>query len=486
VATICTSIAAAIANATRTARAPLTWDPTNHILSRFAFGATVEDHTAITAAGIQTWVNNQIGYGTIYAGYGGNADVAAQGPLLLQSPWQVYQSLGGAAGFGAMDQLSRVTLGLQAWSKAQLYETLVDFFSNHLNVANHKIELWNTRADYDRVVIRPNAMGSFTDMLKASARHPAMLLYLNLAESTKSNVNENYGRELLELHSVGLVYSESDVKQAAKLLTGRTTDQYWRYVYNPANHYVGPVTVLGFTHANSTAEGGEAAADALITYLAKHPATANRLALKMCMRFVSDQPSSTLVAAVAKAYLDGGTKILPMVQTILCSDEFWSSRGMKLRRPAENLLATVRVLGSKPSDMGAALKSLQLLSLSVGDSPLDWIDPDGYPDLADSWSSTGALLGAWVQHRGFAADWYPGFAVWDKTPLYGGTPTTSGAGITMLTRRLTGMTFSTEHQAALQTFVGEPAGTPFASSRLLNLQVPVIALILDAPHHALR
>ena len=119
-------------------------------------------------------------------------------------------------GWDAMDQLTEVTLGLQAWSPGQLYETLVDFFANHLNVPNHNGDLWNTRHAFDRDVIRRYALGKFSDMLLASAKHPAMLIYLSLAESTKAAVNENYGRELLELHTVGLHYSESDVQNAAE------------------------------------------------------------------------------------------------------------------------------------------------------------------------------------------------------------------------------------------------------------------------------
>ena len=147
-----------------------------------------------------------------------------------------------------MDQLTQVTLGLQAWSVAQLYETLVDFFSNHLNVPNHNGDVWNTRHAYDRDVIRKlRDSARSRDMLLASAKHPAMLIYLNLAESTKTAVNENYGRELLELHTVGLHYSENDVKNAARLLTGRTVDENQHYLFDDYIHATGRVKVLGFT-----------------------------------------------------------------------------------------------------------------------------------------------------------------------------------------------------------------------------------------------
>ena len=483
------TIREALAHASHTSRAPLAWDPVGHILSRLAFGPTRNSRADVNKIGISAWYLKQLTAGTTYQGYGGNATVAAQGPLLSKTPWEVRQYLkakNNEFGWDAMDQLTRVTLGLQTWSSAQLYETLVDAFSNHLNVTNHNDTLWNTRHAYDRDVIRKHAMGSFTDMLLASARNPAMLNYLNLADSTKTAVNENYGRELLELHTVGLIYSEADVKDASKLLTGRTVDDYSRYTYRSADHYTGVIRVLGFAHANASVADGEPAGDALITYLAKHPATAQRLARMMCVRYVSDTPSSALVTAVANAYLASGTKIVPMLSTILHSTEFWQSRGAKVRRPTENLTATVRILAPRVSDMAKALDSLSWMSSNVGHAPLEWPSPDGYPDVATSWRSSGTLLSLWKLHIGFAGDWWDGFAPSDKRALYGATPATSGQAITLLTRRLTGMTFAPAHQAALQTFVGESASTPMAISQLRWVLIPLIGIILDGPHHALR
>jgi hypothetical protein len=483
------SISQAIAHAKQTAHAPLTWDPINHLLSRCAFGPTQASRDTVKSHGIAAWYKQQIAAGTTYRGYSGHAKVAAQGPLLSKSPWEVREYLkanGDEYGWDAMDQLTRVTLGLQTWSSAQLYETLVDLFSNHLNVTNHNGDVWNTRHAYDRDVIRKHAMGSFTDMLLASARHPAMLIFLNLADSTKTAVNENYGRELLELHTVGLTYSEQDVKEASKLLTGRTVDEFSEYTYRPNRHYTGTIRVLGFAHANSAVGDGETAGDAMITYLAKHPATAQRLAKKMCQRYVSDNPSAALVAEVAKAYLANGTKIVPMLLTILHSTEFWQSRGAKVRRPTENLIATVRIIGNKTSDMTKALDSLHWMSSDVSHVPLDWDAPNGFPDVAVSWRSSSTLLRLWEYHLGFAGDWWDGFAAFDKVALYGHAPATSGEAITLLTKRLTGMTFSAAHRTALQTFLGEAASTPMARSKLRWLLAPLIAIILDGPHHALR
>ncbi len=415
-----------------------------------------------------------------------------RGRLLTRSPAAVRAWLtanGNEYGWEAMDQLTRVTLGLQAWSPGQMYETVVDFFANHLNVANHSDGVWTTRHTMDRDVIRRHALGSYTDMLLASARNPAMLQYLSLARSTKSAVNENYGRELLELHTVGVGagYTESDVQNSARILTGRCLDEDFNYRYRPERHWAGPIRVLGFSHPNDSADGGEAAGEAYLRYLARHPSTAKRLAQKLCTHYVSDNPSPALVAAVANVYLRTGTQIAPMLAIILRSTEFWASRGAKVRRPAENLIATIRALGVGPGQLSKSLASLHWMSSAVGQVPLDWAAPNGYPDAAGAWRSSGSLLNLWGYHRGLAQNWYDGFAPFDPASLYGTVkPRTSGEAITQLCGRLTGSRFPAAHAQALQTFLGEPASTPIADSRLRWYLAHLVPLILDAPQHALR
>jgi hypothetical protein len=482
----------ALKHAKRTVRAPLVWDPAAHLLSRFAFGSTPGTHATVNAHGVTAWWKSQVSFGQAHGYYSGHAAVATQGPLLGKTPAEVRAWLkadGNEYGWTAMDQLTRVTLGLQVFSPGQLHETVVDFFSNHLNVSNHNGDVWNTRHSYDRDVIRKHAFGSFSDMLVASSKSPAMLLYLNLAQSTKSAINENYGRELLELHTVGRAarYTEDDVKNSARILTGRTVDAQSDYVYQSDRHWTGSIKVLGFAHPNTSAEQGESAGDLYLRYLATHPNTAKRLAEKLCVRFVSDSPSSALIAAVATAYLANKTKILPTIETIFRSDEFWSSRGAKVRRPTENLIATIRVLQPPVSNWSKALSTLHWMSSAIGQVPLDWAAPNGYPDTAASWRSSGTLLNLWEYHRGFAQSWWDGFGKFPVTSLYGSSkPTTSGQAIDALTLRLTNARFSAAHKQALQKFLDEPAETPLAKSNLQWYLSHLVPLILDAPHHALR
>jgi uncharacterized protein (DUF1800 family) len=291
---------------------------------------------------------------------------------------------------------------------------------------------------------------------------------------------------LLALHPGGLNYPPADVTNAARMLTGRTVDDYQHYVFDDYIHPTGTIKVLGFENANTSAAAGEAAGDSLLRYLARHQYTATHLAQKLCVRFVSDAPSSALVAAVAKAYLESGTQIIPMIRTIVRSDEFWQSRGLKVRRPAENLIATVRALGGPVSDWNQALSTLHWQASSLGHLPLDWPAPNGYPDVAAAWRSAGSLLSEWNLQLGFAGAWWQGFGKYDPTVLYRTKPATSGQAIDLLTQRLTGMTFSTTHRAALQRFLDEPAATPMDRSTLRWNLYPLVALILHGPHHALR
>ena len=318
-----------------------------------------------------------------------------------------------------------------------------------------------------------------------------MLQILNLAQSTKTAVNENYGRELLELHTVGVGagYTESDVQNSAKILTGRTLDADFNYVYNSAKHWVGPVTVLGFSHPNSTAAGGEAAGDAYLRYLAAHPSTASHLAQKLCVRFVSDTPTPSLVAEVAKAYLANGTRIIPMLDTIVRSSEFWASRGAKVRRPFENVLATIRALGVQPGDLTKSMPILHWMAVTVGQVPLDWSAPErlpgrrrrlafvrqpgepvGLPPRAGPELVAGRLRQARPDHASTARP----------------RPATSGEAVIALCGRLTGSRLPASHLQALQTFLGEPASTPIAKSSLRWYLGDLVSLILDSPQHSLR
>jgi hypothetical protein len=490
VAVIYPTASAAVAAAAKTANAPMAWDPTSLALGRFGFGARLSDRAG--AFDPDAWWTSQVAAANASPGYSGSPSVAAVGPLLTQTPAQVrawLKAQGNEYNWTAMDQLCVVTLGLQMFSPAQLLETAVDFFSNHLNVANRTDSVWNTRHDYDRLVIRANALGNFKDMLVASARHPAMLLYLNQAQSTKAAVNENYGRELLELHTVGLNYTEADVKNSAAIMTGRTvngTDQ--TYVYNSSVHATGAVTVLGFSDPNATAAGGEAVGDAYLLYLARHALTAHNIARKLCLHYVSDAPSDDLVAKIAAVFQANDTAILPTLYAIFCSDEFWISRGLKTKRPGENLVSTVRAVGQNPiSDYYNAINNVRWQLFSMSNSPLECPTPNGYGDVAARWRSAGNLITTWNCHRALVLNWWNLWSSVDPTTfLNGATPATSSDAIDAVSKALVGQVLSAADKLTMQTYLAEAATVPYASSKAKGNLNGIAVILLDSPYFATR
>jgi len=343
-------------------------------------------------------------------------------------------------------------------------------------------------------VIRAYALGRFADMLKASAQHPAMLTYLDNRFSTKAAPNENYGRELLELHTVGLGYSESDVKNAARLLTGLTVD--WttgKYRYDAGQHATGAVKVLSFSHANATAAGGQAAALALLDHLAAHPSTAKRIATKLCVRFVSDDPPAALVTRLAKVYLDNRTAIAPVLRALFASAEFAASAGAKTRTPYEDVVATVRTLGYAPEKSGTqALKALYWISGEAGQAPMAWSPPNGYPDVATAWASPSGQVIRWNAHLNITAGWWPSTLQRPSSLLsaYAGSslPATYGALIDAVATRLVGRTLAPEHSTALASFYGKTRTSPLkandAAAGWAFVYLP--ALLLNSPYFALR
>ena len=222
---------------------------------------------------------------------------------------------------------------------------MTEFFENHLHVPVQDDGVFGFRAAYGKL-IRSHALGRFDQMLVAAITHPAMGTSLDNASSTKSAPNENLGRELLELHTVGRGnHTEDDVKNSARILTGYRVDMWrtWNAWYDLPSHWTGPVNVLGFSHANAAADG-RPVAEAYLTYLAHHPATARRLAKKLAVRFVSDSPSDGLVQHLADVYLANQTAIVPVLQALVAHPEFGASPGAKVRTPTDDVVATYRAL----------------------------------------------------------------------------------------------------------------------------------------------
>lgn len=291
------------------------------------------------------------------------------------------------------------TLLRAAYSQHQLYEMMVDFWTNHfhVNVRTNAVVIFKNTDD--REVIRPHALGNFGDMLIASAHSPAMLLYLDNAESTKDIPNENYARELMELHTLGVDggYTQFDVEEVARALTGWSVaplrgfflrPNSGEYMFRKEIHDDGTKLILGSEFPSGQ---GETDGDILLEMLIDHPSTAEFVSSKLVRRFVSDQPPAALVARTAETFKQTRGDIPKVMSTILHSEEFKVSLGLKLKRPLELFVSALRttnanVVGNRA--MGEYLNAM-------GQPLFQWATPDGFPDYAEAWANTSGLLARW-------------------------------------------------------------------------------------------
>jgi uncharacterized protein (DUF1800 family) len=377
-------------------------------------------------------------------------------------------------GWPLMLDLGIAAIARAAWSKRQLFEVLVDFGPTTSTSPTSATACGGPPRLRPRV-IRRHALGKFSDMLAASATHPAMMTYLNNAESTKDNPNENYGRELLELHTVGVDagYTEDEMRTSALVLTGLGVHWYdsvddGTFFYNKENHYTGPVQVLGWSSANGSAKNGKAVALAYVDYLAHPPATAHRISYKLCQRFVSDTPPAALVAAMAASYLAHDTAIVPVLRLMFGSDAFRQAKGEKVIRPMQDVVATLRILGIKAgaNDGDDGLSGLYWHVESMSDAPLSWVQPNGYPDYADAWRSAGGTLNRWNTHLSLAAGWNDNLKTPNlRTQLLPDTlPKDHGTLVQTLAKRLVFRTLATPHRDALLAFLNRAAADPISPS----------------------
>jgi len=378
------------------------------------------------------------------------------------------------------------------YSQRQVFETMVDFWNNHLHVPVNANRSWVMRWDYDQTV-RSHALGRFEDLLVACSLHPSMLLYLNNAQSVRGAPNENQGRELLELHTLGRTsgYTEQMVKDSAKILSGWTVDEgRWAAYYDPARHTTGPVQVLGFTDPNGSADGADLAVRYL-RYLANHPATARMVARRLAVRFVSDTPSDALVTELARVFTASGTDIAATLRALVASEEFAASAGQKVRTPVDDLVATVRVLGvtaSAPRSQASFATAIAYLPRSM--LLYSWPRPDGAPETNADWASAARMLASFRMHWLLAGGYYPDSGVRYRKPA-SWLPQPSlplDRYVDHMCRMLLGRpSTSLDLKAVCQATGRGPAETvtsrhPFASYLFVRMAI----VLLDSPDHMSR
>ena len=300
---------------------------------------------------------------------------------------------------------------------------LVDFWLNHFNVFSGKNTGGVLLTSYERDAIRPYVLGRFRDMLLATARHPAMLFYLDnlhvasLAKGpagggchpgrAESGLNENYGRELLELHTLGVDggYTQDDVITVARAFTGWTIfdpKRYGEFQFNPPMHDRGEKVVLGHTFPRRRRDEGLK----VIDILAAHPSTARFISRKLAQRFVADDPPQALVDRMAATFTKTNGDLRAVMETLLFSREFLSEGAWqaKMKSPLEMVASALRALDANVTDTTALAQQLT----DMGQPLYGRVDPAGYSTTADAWSGSAGLLRRMAFANALAAGQIPG------------------------------------------------------------------------------
>jgi uncharacterized protein (DUF1800 family) len=397
-------------------------------------------------------------------------------------------------GWVAMANYARWCLLRRMHSDRQVLEVMTEFWENHLHVPVQDDGVFTHRAAYGKL-LRSHALGRFDQMLVAAITHPAMGISLDNASSTKRAPNENLGRELLELHTVGRGnYTEDDVKSSARILTGYRVDMWrtWNSYYDTASHWTGPVKVMEFSDANTSTDG-RPVAEAYLTYLAHHPQTAARIARKLAVRFVSDHPSEQLVAHLAEVYLASGTAIDPVLRALIAHPEFRAAAGLKVRTPTDDVVATYRALGARflaPTDGASAANAMLHQAEAIGQSPFAWGRPDGQPQDNRSWSSATRVLASFSFHFQAAGGWWPKQDIVYRAPI--SWVPTPGMRFDALVDHLCTQLLGKSAPARLVLAACEATGTKAdaaitASHAIASWKMPLLlTTLLDSPDHMHR
>jgi hypothetical protein len=290
-----------------------------------------------------------------------------------------------------LEQLQQAALLSAVYSRHQLRERMADFWSNHFNVYGYKGLAGYFKPVDEMQIIRTHALGKFPDLLYAMAHSPAMLIYLDNASNARGVPNENYARELMELHTMGVNggYTQKDVQELARCLTGWTVEDRFlhrqgTFRFDADRHDDGPKILL---EMRLPASGGERDGEKALELLAKHPSTARHLSKKLCRYFVGDD-AGEWPEKLAAIYRETGGDLRAMLRPLLTSEALLNAPPL-LKRPFDYVVSSLRALHAD-TDGG---KPLQEHLKKMGQPLYQWPMPDGYPDKTSAW--TGSLLARW-------------------------------------------------------------------------------------------
>lgn len=427
-----------------------------HVLNRAAFGPRPGDVQKVRAMGVDAWIEQQLhperiddsSFEQFLTGYRSfsiaQSDMVKQyAELQRERRQQKRDSAEDSANLRrTAQQLRSVVAELQSSrvaravaSERQLQEVMTDFWENHFNVYARKGgPMPFLLTSFDREVIRPNSLGKFRDLLGAVAKSPAMLFYLDNARSTvdstheslgmrrrarrnprfaqkpqalrKAGLNENYARELLELHTLGVDggYTQRDVIEVARALTGWTLvagalqpnvqrrlgmadAEPGSFIFRPEMHDADDKLVLG-----KKLKGGRGLEDGedVLDIVARHPATARYIAAKLARRFITDNPPQALIGRAAQTFIKTDGDIREVMRTILTSHEFYAQAAYraKVKSPFEAVVSAARALGARPD----LTPRNALVVAYLGQPIFGHQAPNGYPETGEAWMNTGAIL----------------------------------------------------------------------------------------------
>lgn len=335
-----------------------------------------------------------------------NGDAAQQGAAFMDAQRELREKTQG-------DFLARAQLG--ASTPNGFAERWALFWANHFTVSSTKQITSVLVGPFEREAIRPHVFGRFEDLLTASSTHPAMLTYLDQAQSVgpdspamarrkqgRRGLNENLAREILELHTVGVDagYTQAEVTEFARALTGFSIgrdneDRVGAFVFRANTHEPGARKILGKTYA----EGGENQGRAILKALAADPRTARHISRKLARHFVSDTPPPTLAARLEKRWLDTGGDLSEVAKALIASPEAWDPTPAKFKTPYEFTLSTWRLLGAEPS----AYQRIAPILTGMGQRPFYAPSPKGWPEEAGAWASPDGLIKRMQWTQGMAA-----------------------------------------------------------------------------------
>ncbi len=358
-------------------------------LNRITFGARAEERARFAEIGLQNYIEEQLDFETINDL---NLDLQLSTFKTLTMSANEIEAVANELFDGydrkrPINELRQATFLRQLYSQRQLYEVMVDFWSDHFNIYIEKEPLFYLKTVDDREVIRKHALGNFRDLLWASAHSPAMLTYLDNQANVKGAPNENYARELMELHTLGVHggYTQNDVMQLARCLTGWSVKKhFWlgEFTFREKQHANGVKNVLGL----EIQESGQSEAEQVLERLALHPSTAKFISAKLARRFIANDPPQEIIERAAQTFLNTKGDIKSVLRVILFDGLAFAKP--KYKRPLNFALSALRMLNVETD--GAALRKPLL---QMGQMYFNWPTPDGYPDYDEAWQ--GNLMPRW-------------------------------------------------------------------------------------------